>query len=76
MHSGQQAKARSDELYRPLTREQLALEQAGLPWEQCKHQRKEKQRAIEAELEPLWAKTHQARRESNLAWEKAHQHGA
>jgi hypothetical protein len=68
---GQQTKARSDRLHRQLTHEQLALEQAGLPWVQCKHLLKEKQAALAAELDPLWAKVDQTRRDSNQAWEKA-----
>jgi hypothetical protein len=70
----QQAKAHSDALYRQLPREQLALEQAGLSWAQCKQHLQAKRRAIEAELEPLWAKTEQARQDSNRAWEKAHRY--
>lgn len=70
----QQAKALHETRYRQLVRKQLTLEQAGLPWAQVKHQIKQRQSAIEAELDPLWAKVHQTRRDSNQAWEKACQY--
>lgn len=67
----QQTKARRDTLYRQLTREQLALEQTELPWPQIKHQIQEKRQAIARELDRIWAKVDQTRRDSNQAWEKA-----